>query len=169
MDVLDQLKKSGMPTALIADALREKSDKFPEKLAKVNALLQHPESTHRVFLVYGNDSPFKDQFCAALMKIYMVLKNKTGHWVGTTLALDDLMIGAAGVTVIPAVYALSPLAAKQIGASMRDKVPVGRAFILCATNKEEFDKVFGEELMTFLSHLSISIDVSVDRATMMEI
>ena len=169
MDILDQLKKAGLPPPLMKDALQGVSDRFPEKLTKLTELLSTAEGgDYKVILVFGNDSPFKDKFCAAFMKWYMVAKNKTGRWI-TNILPDDQMIGMAGITVVLSTHLLSPIAVRMLASAIREKVPLNRTFVLCATSKDEFDKVFGEETMTFISHISVAVDVSVARASIMEI
>jgi len=164
MDILDQLKKAGLTAAMINDALIEKvPEKFEEKLASLKSMAKE-NTDYKVFLVHGEDSPVKDQFCAAFMKWYMITFNKTGRWMQIAAPFDE-NLGLAGITVFPATYLYSPLMAKQLATVIREKLPMGRAFILCSTNKESYDETFGKEFMAFVSHASLSIEVSVPRKT----
>lgn len=164
MDILDQLKKSGLSVGMINDALLEKvAEKFEGKLTSLKNMAKE-NTDYKVFLVHGEDSPYKDQFCAAVMKWYMITFNKTGRWMQITAPFDE-NLGNAGITVFPATYLYSPMMAQQLATVIREKLPMGKAFILCSNNKEAYDKTFGEDFMAFVSHASLSIEVSVPRKT----
>jgi hypothetical protein len=164
MDIHKMLKWSGMPQVLIQGAIDQKvPEQFKAKYAKLTAMLVEDQNV-KIILAYGNDSPFKDQFCASLMEWYMVKFNKTGQWVlgasgGTHF--DDA-VGKSGITVVPAAYLLNPLAAKHLMAIVRDNVAVGRAFILGSLSQEEISKTFGPDFMAYLPHLSVAVDLSVE-------
>jgi len=168
MDILEQMKRTGVPPQMINDALLEKvASPFESKfIALTNMVKEKPE--FKVFLVHGEDSPQKDQFCAAFMKWYMLQFNKTGRWYGVCTQFEDTF-GDAGVSVIPATYLLNPVAARIVSGAIREKLPLGRAFVLCSNDRDTFDGTFGKDFITFVSHQSLSIEVSVPRASIMVI
>jgi hypothetical protein len=165
MDVVDQLKKSGMPVALISDAIKEVIPKeYQKKMADLKAAVMDMQTAKRqysIFLITGEDSPSKDSFCAAFMKWYMVTRNKTGRWCLEPTEYDPT-IGGVGVTLFTATYLYSPQAAKWVATAIREKVSLGRVFILCSPTKESFEKTFGKIFMSYISHLSVYIELKTN-------
>lgn len=162
MDIVDQIKKTGMPPGLMEAALQERvPEAFAERLEKTKGFVA-TNNDITVFLIVGNDSPAKDQFCAALMKWLMVTRNKTGRWLMMSKTIDE-ELGNAGITCIPAFDLLPPINLKQVVSIIREKLSLGRYFIICATSKESVIKAFGEEFASFVSHIAVSVKVDVEK------
>jgi hypothetical protein len=168
MDIREQIEKAGVPVNLRADALNNKvAEEFGSKLDKATAAMF---ADFPVAFLVGNDSPQKDGFAAALLKAYMVQKNKTGRWMPTprTAFLHD-DFNLAGVTVILSLDLYAPTAAKMLSALLRESINKGRAFIICCSGIEIAEELLGKEFMAFISHLSVFVDVGIPRAKILEV
>jgi hypothetical protein len=169
MEIVEQLKKAGVPIPLIKWTMQGKLDKpFRSKAMMAKEVLLAGDK--RVVLTIGCDSPQKDQFCVALMREYMLGNNKTGRWLmPPQKGLYDDDIGNDGITVVVAVDLLSPLAARQVAGALREKIEHGRRFILCANNKGALADTLGQPIMLYLEHRAIIVNVDVPRGQMTEV
>lgn len=158
MDIVDQLKKSGMPPPLIHTALTDTvPEAFADKLERVKHVIK--ETQKRVIIIIGNDSPAKDQFSAALMKWYMLYYNKTGRWLYPAKGLDEEEFGNAGITCVSAFDLLGTMVKTQIASLIRERVLLERTFILCTTAGDRIEKELGEVFWAYLSHIALLVRV----------
>lgn len=153
------LHDAGMPAPLISAVETKLTDEdLKQRYLAASELLAET----RALIVYGGDAPQKEEIVAKLLRRYMYSKSKTGRWmtpVDVPTQYQDLR--GAGVVAFISIDLLTVAQAKVVAQAVRDWVSRGRAIILSVSSEAALRKVFGDDLVGYLSHCSAAVTISI--------
>lgn len=160
------LIEAGVPELLVAKSTHPLED-VELKKRYINASLIMQEFP--VIFVYGADSPLKELLCVKLMRRYMFRNNKTGRWLTPARIGFGEQIKPAGIVTVIGIDLLAPNQAKILSQTVRDWLPMGRAFIFASSTSAKFSEIFGQDLFAYLSHYATSFLVSSESVKIAEV
>lgn len=160
VSLAEYLKRRGVPVSLTNE--ETKINRLKEKIDKVIDAMTNDKN--RVVLLHGTDSPYKYAMAVEILK-HFALQNKSVYYM-SAIAIVDSTYEKSAVYAITGIESITGFNIAKVKDTIRAMATSGKIIIMCCTDISKVDEIYGKDFMDFMSHISIIVDVSVERNEM---